>query len=174
MRVFLLVIAAVGLAGFAACGGDDDDGGDPAPKADLTEWKADASRAMAGETEKYAAYLSAAETWTSASKAKCKTGDTSCEKKLPEFETWSKAADAWADYVDDELGNLEKTAPNDEAEKLAKEAHDALHERAEKAVDIVVGGKRDEFDRLEKRALAAGSALMRYACPGGKNCPGFD
>ena len=174
MRVFLLVIATVGLAGFAACGGDDDDGDDPAPKADLPEWKADASRAMAGESEKYAAYVNAAEAWISASKAQCKAGDTACEKKLPEFETWSKTADAWADYVDDELGELEETAPNDEAEKLAKEAHDALYERADKAVDILVGGKQDEFNRLETRAGAAGSALMQYACPSGRECPGFD
>ena len=173
MRMFLLVIAAVGLAGFAACGGDDDDGGDAAPKADLTEWKADASRAMAGETEKYAAYVNAGETWVSASKAKCKSGDTACEKKLPEFTSWNTAAKAWGEYVDEEFGELEDSAPNSEAEELAKEAHDALHERATKAVDIVVGGKAAEFERLESRAGEAGGALMKYACPSGRNCPGF-
>ncbi|MBK7724808.1 MAG: hypothetical protein IPI33_06070 [Dehalococcoidia bacterium] len=171
MRVSLFGLAAIAFIGLAGCGGDDDS--DSAPKGDLTAWKETASRTLAGEAERYGAYVDAGDAWSSAAKAKCKSGDTACEKKLPEFTSWNTAAKAWGEYVDEEFGELEDSAPNSEAEELAKEAHDALHERATKAVDIVVGGKAAEFERLESRAREAGGALMKYACPSGRNCPGF-
>jgi hypothetical protein len=170
MRTPLLTMAAIGFLVLTGCGG----GGEAAPKADLATWKESASRALAGEVARYAVYVDAGEAWSSAAKAGCKGGDSGCEKKLPEFAPWNTAAAAWGDYVDEAFGALAATAPNDEAKELAGEARDALHERASKAVEIVVDGKKDEFDRLEKRAREAGGALMEYACPGGRDCPGFE
>ncbi len=94
MRVSLFGLAAIAFIGLVGCGGDDDS--DSAPKADLTAWKETASRTLAGEAERYGAYVDAGDAWSSAAKAKCKSGDTACEKKLPEFTSWNAAAKAWA------------------------------------------------------------------------------